>query len=52
MRQKPIEIHAFRFGKWTKIMSDELYPGDVILMKKNKDDKKSLVPCDLLILSG
>jgi len=29
-----------------------LYPGEIVLLRKNKTDKKSLVPCDLLILSG
>lgn len=35
-----------------KCQSDELYPSDIVLMRKNKVDKKSIVPCDLLILSG
>jgi cation-transporting ATPase 13A1 len=39
-------------GRWIKIMSDEVYPGEVILIKKNSKDKKSMVPCDLLLLSG
>ena len=37
-------------------MSDEIYPGDVILIErdkeKDKNKKKQNVPCDLLILSG
>ena len=33
-------------------MSCEIYPGDVILIKREKDKKKQNVPCDLLILSG
>lgn len=39
-------------NRWMKVQSDELYPSDVVLMRKIKADKKSLVPCDLLILSG
>jgi cation-transporting ATPase 13A1 len=33
-------------------MSDEIYPGDVILLQRNKHLKKQSVPCDLLMLSG
>ena len=37
-------------------MSDEIFPGDVILIErdkeKDKNKKKQNVPCDLLILSG
>jgi cation-transporting ATPase 13A1 len=35
MRIAPQDIHVYRFGKWMKIMSDELYPGEIILLKKN-----------------
>jgi len=40
-------------------MSDEIYPGDIILVSRDKTKprnpnikKKQNVPCDLLILSG
>jgi cation-transporting ATPase 13A1 len=33
-------------------MSDEIYPGDVIMLLRDKTKKKQSVPCDLLILSG
>ena len=33
-------------------MSDEIYPGDVILIKRRPEAKKQSVPCDLIILSG
>ena len=37
-------------------MSDEIYPGDVVLIERDKDKdknkKKQTVPCDLLIISG
>lgn len=33
-------------------MSDEIYPGDVIMLLRDKAKKKQSVPCDLLILSG
>lgn len=37
-------------------MSDEIYPGDIVLIErdkeKDKNKKKQNVPCDLLIMSG
>jgi cation-transporting ATPase 13A1 len=33
-------------------MSDEIYPGDVIMLLRDKNKSKQSVPCDLLILSG
>ena len=33
-------------------MSNEIYPGDIVLLRKDKNVKKSMVPCDLLLLSG
>ena len=47
---QPIWVH--RKNKWTQIMSDELYPTDVIMLSRDKSKKKQSVPCDLLILSG
>lgn len=52
MRVAAQELYAHRFGRWIKITSDELYPGDIILLRKQKTEKKSMVPCDLLIISG
>ncbi len=52
MRIAPFEVLAHRNSRWVKVQSDELYPGEVILLKKNSTDKKSIVPLDLLILSG
>jgi len=34
MRVAPQEIHAHRYGRWVKIMSDEIYPGEIILVRK------------------
>ena len=33
-------------------MTDDLYPGDVILLSRDGTKKKQNVPCDLLLLSG
>jgi len=52
MRIAPFEVLAYRIGRWVRVQSDELYPGEVILLKKNPTDKKSIVPLDLLLLSG
>lgn len=32
-------------------MTDEMYPGEIILLRKTKE-KKSVIPCDLLLISG
>lgn len=32
--------------------SDELHPGEIVLLKKDKNKTKSSIPCDLLIISG
>lgn len=52
MRVPAFPIWAHRFSKWTQIMSDEVYPGDVVMLQRNKTAKKQMVPCDMLILSG
>jgi manganese-transporting P-type ATPase len=52
MRIAPFEVQAYRFGRWVKLQTDELYPGEVILLRKIKTDKKFIVPLDLLLLSG
>jgi len=52
MRKPPEEIWVHRSGKWEKIMTDDLYPGDIVLINRNGQSKKQNVPCDLLILSG
>ena len=33
MRKAPEDLWVFRFGKWEKISSDDLYPGDIVLLK-------------------
>ena len=52
MRQSPFEVQAYRFGRWIKVQSDELYPGEVVLLRKVKTEGKFILPLDLLILSG
>ena len=52
MRKPPEEIWVFRYSKWEKTMTDDLYPEDIILIQHIESKKKQNVPCDLLILSG
>ena len=51
--RKPAEpIWVYRYDKWEKVMTTDLYPGDIILLERDKDKKKQNVPCDLLLISG
>jgi hypothetical protein len=34
MRVAAQELYAHRFGRWVKITSDEIYPGEIILLRK------------------
>jgi len=52
MRVPAQEVQVHRQGRWQTLMSDELYPGEVILLRKQRDKKVSIVPCDLLLISG
>ena len=42
-------IQVYRFGAWRESTTEELLPGDVFSLKKEKDD---VIPCDALILRG
>lgn len=50
MTLKPYPVHVFRTGKWTEIVSDDLLPGDLVSVVRNKEDQG--VPCDLLLARG
>lgn len=52
MRVPAQPIWVYRQHKWTQLMSDELYPSDLVMLSRDKSKKKQAVPCDLLILSG
>ena len=52
MRKPPEQIWVHRSGKWEQIMTDDLYPGDIVLLNRVSGKKKENVPCDLLLLSG
>ncbi|KAJ1551720.1 hypothetical protein HK096_003442, partial [Nowakowskiella sp. JEL0078] len=50
MSTKPYPIKVMRKGVWTEIQTDELLPGDLVLVERSKEDGP--VPCDMLILRG
>jgi len=52
MRKPPAPIWVYREGKWDKIMTYDLCPGDIVLLQRDKEKKKQDVPCDMLLLSG
>jgi len=52
MRKPAEEIWVYREAKWFKIMTTDLYPGDIVLINRISGKKKQNVPCDLLLLSG
>jgi cation-transporting ATPase 13A1 len=52
MRKPAEEIWVYRHYKWEKIMTDDLFPGDIVLLQRIKGKKKQNVPCDMLLLSG
>lgn len=52
MRKPPQEIWVHRASKWEKIMTDDLYPGDIVLLNRISGQKKQNVPCDFILLSG
>jgi len=52
MRKPAEEIWVHREAKWIKVMTTDLYPGDVVLISRISGKKKQNVPCDLLLLSG
>ena len=47
---KPYPVNTFRCGTWKEILSDELFPGDLISITRTKED--SGLPCDSILISG
>jgi magnesium-transporting ATPase (P-type) len=37
MRKPPLPIWVHREGKWDNIMTYDLYPGDIVLLARDKD---------------
>jgi magnesium-transporting ATPase (P-type) len=40
MRKPPEQIWVHRSGKWEQIMTDDLYPGDIVLLNRVSGKKK------------
>ena len=47
---KPYEIYVHRDGKWQKISTSNLLPGDLVSITRTSED--SALPCDLLLVDG
>lgn len=52
MRKAPHEIWVHRMGVWKKTMTDDLFPGDVVLLTRRPDVKIHSIPVDMVLLSG
>ena len=53
MRKPPYPIYVYRSGAWTRQLTDDLLPGDVVsLVKTASANTDMLVPCDMLLLHG
>ena len=50
MGNESVEIQSYRNQKWISIRTDEILPGDIISIKRNKN--ADTIPADCLILSG
>jgi cation-transporting ATPase 13A1 len=51
MGSQPSQVQAYRGGKWQKISSEELLPGDLVSVGRPKDGL-GMVTCDILLLRG
>ena len=58
MRKPPYPIYVYRGGAWTRLLTDELLPGDICSVVKTSSASVAaltsdlLVPCDMLLLHG
>ncbi|KAH6569325.1 hypothetical protein BASA50_003384 [Batrachochytrium salamandrivorans] len=50
MSIKPYPINVYRSGKWSEIYTDELLPGDMCSVSRQKDDIP--VPADMILVGG
>ncbi|KAJ8324295.1 putative cation-transporting ATPase 1 [Batrachochytrium dendrobatidis] len=50
MSIKPYPIHVYRGNKWVLIQTDELLPGDLCSVTRQKDE--SPVPADMILVDG
>jgi len=52
MRKPPEPIWIYRYGVWESTMTDDLYPGDIVLLARIPGKKRQGIPCDFILLSG
>jgi cation-transporting ATPase 13A1 len=56
MRRPPQQVLVLRCGQWCQISSDELVPGDVVILSSEghgpSGPTEAVVPCDGVLLSG
>lgn len=57
MRRPAYAVHVYRAGRWTKISTDHLLPGDLMSLTSTSDSpfnkaEELLVACDILLLRG
>ncbi|ESK88685.1 endoplasmic reticulum ca-transporting p-type atpase [Moniliophthora roreri MCA 2997] len=50
MSVKPYQLNVYRDGKWKKIISDQLLPGDIVSQQHTNEE--TTVPADILLLHG
>ena len=46
------EVYVHRLGRWVKVSSETLLPGDIVSIKRFNTSSGEVVPCDCLLLSG
>ena len=46
------DIYVYRLGKWLKVSTEKLLPGDIVSVKRLNTSSGEVVPCDCLLLSG
>jgi cation-transporting ATPase 13A1 len=50
MTTKPYPIYVYRQKKWVSVLSDSIFPGDIVSIVRSKEGK--VVPCDILLMHG
>eukprot|EP01127_Copromyxa_protea_P019679 TRINITY_DN6440_c0_g1_i1.p1 TRINITY_DN6440_c0_g1~~TRINITY_DN6440_c0_g1_i1.p1 ORF type:complete len:1356 (+),score=374.54 TRINITY_DN6440_c0_g1_i1:25-4092(+) len=51
MGNKSREVYVYRLGKWERMSTEEIVPGDLISVLYTKDTD-NIIPCDCLLLKG
>jgi cation-transporting ATPase 13A1 len=51
MSMKPYNIMVHRLGKWITVTTEDLLPGDLVSITRQKDEGNA-IPCDLVLVDG